>query len=332
MALVGFLCVGGWQLRLQIPLLILGQGLGHFLPTEALAGCREGILGRFLWKPEWLTRAREELSRQGSSAEDDSGVMGWLLPGWGFWSHTDVPVSLLWLFQAASGLPKSLSTSCQLCFGSVIAVGSPTCRTTPGEEVSCAQNHASTCDKGWAPLPLTHGGAGRDYRSQHAASCLPPPMPYLAGCRQGCCSWQQCWQLRGMARGGQGLSTRSPTADEALGEVLENPMLRSPDWKRTRQACGFSGVANPTLPKEGGVDRGGKVPSPGSLGCFSGAVCGGSWVGGDGGEKEQWALGTEQQCQGCPWLSKVTQERAVTAPGKWELEMGGLRGCGWKDC
>lgn len=40
-------------------------------------------------------------------------------------------------------------------------------------------------------------------------------------------------------------------------------MLRSPDWKRTRQACGFSGVANPALPKEGGG-------GPGREGPFSG--------------------------------------------------------------
>lgn len=74
MTLVGFLCVRGWQLRLQIPLLILGQGLGRFLPTEALAGCREGILGRFLWKPEWLTRAREELSHPELPAWEGRGA------------------------------------------------------------------------------------------------------------------------------------------------------------------------------------------------------------------------------------------------------------------
>lgn len=55
-----------------------------------------------------------------------------------------------------------------------------------------------------------------------------------------------------MPRGDRGLSAGSPAADEALGEVLEHSMLCRPDWKRTRQACGVSGVANPALPQEGG--------------------------------------------------------------------------------
>ena len=39
MAPAGCLCVRGWQLCVQIPLLIPGQGLEHLLPTEALADC-----------------------------------------------------------------------------------------------------------------------------------------------------------------------------------------------------------------------------------------------------------------------------------------------------
>lgn len=48
-----------------------------------------------------------------------------------------------------------------------------------------------------------------------------------------------------------------------------------------------------------------------------GVVC----TGGEGGDGQM----DRQQCRERPWLSKVTQERAVRAPGKQELEMGG--GC-----
>lgn len=71
----GFLCVRGQQSCLQIPLLIPGQGSGRVLPTEALAGCREGILGCFLWKPGWLTRARQELSYTELSAWEGKGAV-----------------------------------------------------------------------------------------------------------------------------------------------------------------------------------------------------------------------------------------------------------------
>lgn len=44
--------------------------------------------------------------RQGRKAAAGSGVMGWHLLGfWGSQSHADLPVSLLWLFQAA-GFPN----------------------------------------------------------------------------------------------------------------------------------------------------------------------------------------------------------------------------------
>ena len=61
---------------------------------------------------------------------------------WGARSHAGVPAVLCWLFQAANGLPKSLSTSCRRCSASTAAAGSPACRTTPGEDASCAQNRA----------------------------------------------------------------------------------------------------------------------------------------------------------------------------------------------
>lgn len=86
--------------------------------------------------------------RQGRNAAASPGVMGWHLLGWwGSQSRADLPVSLLWLFQAAGELPKSFSASCWLCFGSVIAVGSPACRTAPEEVASCGQNRAGTCNK-----------------------------------------------------------------------------------------------------------------------------------------------------------------------------------------
>lgn len=79
-------------------------------------------------------------------------------------------------------------------------------------------------------------------------------------------------------------------------------------------------AANPTLPQEeeGGTGEGRSLlGAPGATRVVAGA---GQVV---MGEKERWVLGEgEQQCQGCPWLSKVTQERAVSAPGKWELETG----------
>lgn len=111
MSPAGFLWVRGWQSCLQIPLLIPSQGSGRLLLTEGLAGCREGILGSFLWKPGWLARAKQELSCPELSAWEGWGAAlqtaptastWWHLPGWwGSGSHADVPVSLLCLFQAA---------------------------------------------------------------------------------------------------------------------------------------------------------------------------------------------------------------------------------------
>lgn len=81
-------------------------------------------------------------------------------------------------------------------------------------------------------------------------------------------------------------------------------MLRRPDWKRTRQACGSSWRLIPLCPGKRGVTGEGKSLL-GALGdtsprlserCRSGAASGQVVTG----KKERWVPGRGQQCQGRP--------------------------------
>lgn len=193
---------------------------------------------------------------------------GWHLPGWQ--SPRSFAGMLLFSSVFPKRLPKSVSTSCRLCFGSVTArapqpAGSYRTRRravpgTPGAPAPRPGCAAFSACRGWQGLQIP------------ACCCLPsppppappppPPPPHLAGRRQGCCMRHWSRRPRGMCRGGRGHGSGSLAAGEALGEVAELPMLRRPDWKRTRQACGSSGPLIPLCP--------GKRGCPGREGPFSG--------------------------------------------------------------
>lgn len=116
------------------------------------------------------------MGRQGSCAADGSGInrmvhdvlVGLWVPS----RHTCHPDLAFPSSQQASQIPLHilpavfwLHRSCRL----------PTLQEpTKGGGELCPE----PCEhRGRAPLPLTHTGAGRDYRSQNAASRLPPPIP-----------------------------------------------------------------------------------------------------------------------------------------------------------
>lgn len=69
------------------------------------------------------------------------------------------------------GLLKSLSTSHRLCFGSMVAQALQPAGPTGGGGELCLKPHGHL-RQGRAALPSVRAGAGRDYRSQHAAACL----------------------------------------------------------------------------------------------------------------------------------------------------------------
>lgn len=148
------------------------------------------------------------------------------------------------------------------CFGSIVAQAPSRQDPTGGGGELCPETHGHL-RQGRAALPSVRAGAGRDYRSQHAAACLslllllPSSSSALPGGAQGCCRRRWSRHPWGMSRGRRGRGAGSPAAGEALGDKEpERPMLRRPDWKRTRQACGSSWRLIPLCPgKRGGPGR-----------------------------------------------------------------------------
>lgn len=143
MAPVGFLCARGSQLCLQIPLLIPGC----LYPAEAPAGCQEGILGCFLWRPGWLTRARQELSclralrvgRQGSGDADGTDISRVAPAGL-------AEPSILCRHPAVS-FPRGFQNPSAHPTGCVSApswLRLPSLQDRTEEEASCAQNPTGT--------------------------------------------------------------------------------------------------------------------------------------------------------------------------------------------
>lgn len=155
-------------------------------------------------------------------------------------------------------------------------------------------------------------------------ACL---LPYLAGSRQGCCRRQQrCSWLRGMPWVDRGLSTESLTADDGLGEVLEHPMLRCPHWKRTRQACGFSGWLIPLCPRKrrGGAGREGHF-----LGLLGLQGSGRRWAGGDGGKRAVGAQGGGAAVPGMPLAFQGDPGKGCERPREAGIRSRGLRRWFW---
>lgn len=146
--------------------------------------------------------------------------------------------------SAPRGLPKSFSISYRL-FRLHRSSGSQACRILPEEEeVSCARNGQRCLQR--------RGWQGTTDPSMLLPALPPPPPPQLAGRRQGCCRRNWSRHPRGMSRGARGHGAGSPAAGEALEGVPEHPMLRRPDWKRTRQACGSSWRLIPLCPGKRG--------------------------------------------------------------------------------
>lgn len=245
---------------LQIPLLIPGQDVSS--PPRHRQPARRGFWNILSGSPDGSEGQGRSCHAPELSVWEGRGAVlqmaptstGWHLPGWQSpRSFAGILLSCSVFPKRPKGLPKSLSTSCRLCFGSITAqapqpAGSyrsrravPRTPRAPAPGTGCAAFNAC---RGWQGLQIP------------ACCCLSPPPPapppYLAGRRQGCCRRHWSRRPRGMSQGDGGHGAGSPAAGEALGEVPELPMLRRPDWKRTRQACGSSGRLIPLCPGKRG--------------------------------------------------------------------------------
>lgn len=254
MAPVRFLCARGLQLCLQIPLLIPSEDVSS--PQRHWQAVRRGFWDVFSGSPvgsqgQGRSCHAPELSvweGRGAVLQMAPASTGWHLPGWQSpRSFADILLSCSVFPKRPKELLKSLSTSHRLCFGFMVA-------QAPQPAGSCRRRRRRALPRSpRAPAPGTGCAASSASRSSQglqipACCCLPlpppppppPPAPYLAGRGQGCCRRRWSRHRRGMSRAGRRHGAGSPAAGEALGQVPEHPMLRRPDWKRTRQARGSS--------------------------------------------------------------------------------------------
>lgn len=123
-------------------------------------------------------------------------------------------------------------------------------------------------------------GAGRDYRSQHAAAGLPPPTPYLAGRRQGCCN--------------RSIADSQGACPTGAGGSVPGALLQMKPWERcwSTPCCADrtgKGQGRPAasleqliLQKRGGSGEGRSLlegPGAVSVGLSEGKVMPGRWQG-----------------------------------------------------
>lgn len=259
---------------LQIPLLIPGQDISS--PQRRWRAARRGFWDAFSGSPDGSQGQGRSCHAPEFSVWEGRGAVLQMAPTISRVAPAGLaepsilcrhPVVLLCLTQAAQGASKIPLHTLPAMFRLHRGSGSPPCRILPEEEASCAQNPAGTCARDSAGTALrccqcAPGLAGTTDPGMLLPASPPPPPPpprpppYLAGRGQGCCRRHWSRHPRGMSQPSRGHGAGSPAAGEALGEVPEHPMLRRPDWKRTRQACGSSWRLIPLCPgKRGGPGR-----------------------------------------------------------------------------
>lgn len=248
MAPVRFLCARGLQLCLQIPLLIPSEDVSLQRHWQAV---RRGFWDVFSGSPVGLQGQGRSCHAPELSVWEGRGAVlqmaptstGWHLLGWQSpRSFAGILLNCSVFPKRPKGLPESLSTPHRLCFGSMAAQApQPAGSYQRRRRVLPRSPRALAPGTGCAAFSASRGWQGLQIP---ACCCLPlpppppPPPPYLAGRGQGCCRRRWSKHRQGMSRAGRGRGAGSPAAGEALGQVPERPMLRRPDWKRTRQARG----------------------------------------------------------------------------------------------
>lgn len=232
---------------LQIPLLIPSEDVSS--PQRHWQAVRRGFWGVFSGRPVGLQGQGRSCHAPELSVWEARGAVlqmaptstRWHLPGWCLCRYT-VLLCLSQAAQGASKIPLHIPPAMFRLHGSS---GSPAGRSywgrrralpkTPRAPAPGTGCPAFSASRGWQGLQIP------------ACCCLPlppppppPPPPHLAGRGQGCDRRRWSGHRQGMSRAGRGHGAGSPAAGEALGRVPEHPMLRRPDWKRTRQARGSS--------------------------------------------------------------------------------------------